>query len=151
MKGKIFSKQEATNMLPLVRRIVTDAKACTTLIARHERDVTAARKGLDSNIQDLSKGESDAVLAEIAEHESKLATLEEKRETCSQELEDLGVFLADAESGVVRFYGEMASRIVYYVWQLGEPEVAFWHEIRGSFEDRKAIDGDEIMAQSAEC
>jgi hypothetical protein len=149
MKGKIFTNQDATSMLPLVRRIVTDAKACTTLIARHERDIILLRKQLEETAQDLSKEEIEPILVSICEHEDKLTALRKKRATCSQELEDIGAFLSDAETGVVKFYGEINSRIVYYVWQLGEPEVAFWHEIEGEFSDRQSIDGDEKIAQSA--
>lgn len=149
MKGKIFTKKDATSMLPLVRRIVTDAKACTTLIARHERDISSLRKELEEKAKDLSKEEIEPILVSICDHEDKLTALREKRSTCSEELEEIGAFLGDAEAGIVKFYGEVNSRIVYYVWQLGEPQVAFWHEIEGDFADRQPIDGDEKVAQNA--
>ncbi len=150
MKGKIFSRQEATSMLPLVRRIVTDAKACTTLIARHKRGIAALRQQLEESAKGLSKEQIEAILVAICDHEDKLTALKEKRSDCSQELEELGAFLDNAKSGVVKFYGEIDSRIVYFTWKLGEVDVAFWHEIDADFADRQAIDGDEKVAQSAE-
>lgn len=150
MKGKIFSRQEATRMLPLVRRIVTDAKACCTLIARHKRDLVIDRDLLDDKGVGLAKDEIESTLTSITEHEEKLEVLREKRATCEQELEELGAFLGDAEKGIVKFYGEIDSEIVYFTWKLGEPEVAFWHGIDDDFADRQAIDGDEKVAQNAE-
>ena len=132
------------------RRIVTEAKACTTLVARHERAIEDWRRRLDERAPLMSQQEIDHVLLEICGHEDKLSVLHRRCEDCAQELEALGAFLDDPEEGVVKFYGEMDSRIVYLTWKLGEPEVAFWHAIDGDFADRRPLDGDERVAHNTE-
>ena len=141
MKGKIFTREEGTAMIPLLRRIATDVKACTKLIDRHERALAAIAKQGDEDLE--------AVQAEREEHESKLEQLRERIARCEKELEELGCFLDDAAKGVIKFYGEMGSRIVYLTWMLGEPEVSFWHPIEKTHGDRQAIDGDEKVAENA--
>ncbi len=146
MKGKIFTATEATRMLPLVRRIVTDAKACSKLIERHERASLELRLRLEAE----TEGSPDALVAELREHEQKIAALRERRETCRKELEELGAFLDDAFAGIVKFYGEMDSRIVYFTWKLGEDSVSYWHETDDEHSDRLPLDGDEKVANNAE-
>lgn len=146
MKGKIFTSTEATRMLPLVRRIATDAKACSKLIERHERALLDLRRALEHE----SEMREEEILAGLRDHEQKIAALKERRETCRKELEELGAFLADPFEGIVKFYGERDARIVYFTWKLGEDTVSFWHEIDDEHSDRMPIDGDEKVANNAE-
>lgn len=146
MKGKIFTPDEATRMLPLVRRIVTDAKACSKLIERHERSLLDLRRALERE----SEMREDAILDELREHDKKILALKEHREACRRELEALGAFLDDPFEGIVKFYGEKDSRIVYFTWRLGEDRVSWWHETDDEHSDRLPIDGDEKVANNAE-
>ncbi|MCA9320185.1 MAG: DUF2203 domain-containing protein [Planctomycetes bacterium] len=128
MKGKIFTRDDATRMIPLLRRIATDTKACQKLIDRHERAIRA--------LKDRSGSKVDA---ELADHRAKLTQLAERQASCAKELEELGCFLDDARQGIVKLYGEINSRIVYFTWMLGEPEVSFWHPIEKTHTDRQPI------------
>ncbi len=137
MKGKIFTQKEAQEMLPLVRRIVTDIKACSTLIDRHARACYALRR--EEEGQDKSRAERDQ---EINEHEEKIGKLRERRVLCRVELEDLGIFLEGARSGSVKLYGELEGHaIVYFAWQLGEATISQWYRTAEKFADRRPIDG----------
>ena len=141
MKGKIFTRDEASRMIPLLRRIATDTKACSRLIERHQAEARSCR---ESMVQNEADGERV-----LADHLAKIKSLTAKIDSCRKELEDLGCFLDDAAQGIVKFYGERNSQIIYYTWRLGEPEVSFWHPIEKSFVDRQAIDGDEKVAENA--
>lgn len=128
MSGNSFSTDEASRMLPLLRRIVTDAKACTKLIDRYEPVVAA--------------GEDDG-----NELREKLETLRNRLAELRHETEELGCFLEDAREGVVRFPGEMAGKAVYLCWKLGEERVAYWYAADQVWTDRTLIDG-EITANA---
>ncbi|MEZ6195051.1 MAG: DUF2203 family protein [Planctomycetota bacterium] len=141
MKGKIFTPDEITRMLPLVRRIVMDVKACSTLIRRHERAIF--------EIELLAEQSSEAPSEDrIAEHREKIIALKEKAATCERELSELGGEVEDASRGIVKFYGERAARIVFYTWRLGEGRVEFWYPVDKTYGDRRSIDDGEPVAEA---
>ncbi len=45
----------------------------------------------------------------------------------------------DLESGLVDFYGLQNGEVVFLCWQRGEPLVAFYHPLTGSFATRRPI------------
>ncbi|MEE9392341.1 MAG: DUF2203 family protein [Planctomycetota bacterium] len=137
MKGKIFSAEEVTRMLPLVRRIVMNLRACSTLLSRHERQIAELELEAECSGQDPSE---DA----LAEHREKIAVLREKSAACEQELNDLGGHLEDASRGIAKFYGERDSRIVYLTWRLGESTVSWWHPIEKTYRDRLPLDDERV-------
>ncbi len=141
MKGKIFTQAEASRAIPYLKRIATDAMASMKLVQRHRRAVAGLRGD-----RGLPQDERDGL---IREHEAKIEALEKRVEDCHKELEPLGCFLDDPERGIIKFYGEMDSRIVYFTWKPGEPRVAFWHPMEKTFSDRQPIDGDEMLAGNA--
>ncbi|HTZ61153.1 MAG TPA: DUF2203 domain-containing protein [Thermoplasmata archaeon] len=50
-----------------------------------------------------------------------------------------GIEVKDLEQGTVDFYGLEAGEVVFLCWQRGEPRVAFFHPISGSFRNRRPI------------
>ncbi|HGY90002.1 MAG TPA: DUF2203 family protein [Planctomycetes bacterium] len=138
MKGKIFTQAEASRAIPYLKRIATDAIASMKLIQRHGRAIANLRAD-----DVLSQEEREEA---IRQHEAKIEILEARIEDCRKELEPLGCFLDDPERGIIKFYGEMDSRIVYFTWKPGEPRVAFWHPMEKTYSDRQPIDGDEMLA-----
>ncbi len=56
-----------------------------------------------------------------------------------QELRKLGVELKDYFTGLIDFPCWMDGREVYLCWQLGEPEVAHWHELDAGFAGRQKL------------
>jgi hypothetical protein len=141
MKGKIFTPEEVTRMLPLVRRIVIDLKACATLVRRHERAI----REIESQAAQAQVGPSEDALRE---HRDKIHALNEKSESCEQELSELGGLVEDASQGIVKFYGERESRIVFYTWRLGEGRVGSWYPIEKTYADRMSIDDNEPVAEA---
>ena len=146
MKSKAFSQEEATQMLPLVRRIATDTKACCTLIKRHDKAIYELLGRLDlGTTQDL-----ESIQGEIAEHKLKIESLRTRLNDCSLELKELGCIQDDPDSGIVKFLSVRNGEAVYLAWQLGDEEVLFWHQIEDEFENRKLITADDRVAGNAE-
>jgi hypothetical protein len=55
------------------------------------------------------------------------------------ELEDLGVEVKDLDYGLVDFPAERYGEKVLLCWRYGEPEVAFWHEVKKGYRERKSL------------
>ena len=54
-------------------------------------------------------------------------------------IHDLGCELKDIEQGLVDFPSLREGREVYLCWQLGEEQVAFWHELDVGFAGRQPL------------
>lgn len=57
-----------------------------------------------------------------------------------EQLAEWSIELKDLRLGLVDFPALREGRTVYLCWQLGEPEVAFWHETTTGFAGRQPID-----------
>lgn len=55
------------------------------------------------------------------------------------ELDALGVLVKDPDAGLLDFPSQRGGEIVLLCWQLGEPEVAYWHPLEEGFAGRKPI------------
>ena len=56
-----------------------------------------------------------------------------------QEVQALGCELKDIEQGLVDFRAVMEGREVYMCWKLGEPGIAWWHELDTGFASRRPL------------
>ena len=54
-------------------------------------------------------------------------------------IEDAGIVLRDIERGLVDFPALIEGREAYLCWELGESEVAFWHELSTGYGGRKPL------------
>ena len=55
------------------------------------------------------------------------------------EIHETGCFLKDVDAGLVDFYGLHQGKVVYLCWKLGEPQVAYWHEVGQGYANRLPI------------
>jgi hypothetical protein len=123
--GRYFSAAQANRSLVLVRRIVVD-------IVRDYRRLRGLQEAYESYDQ-----KDNPVLAEQARqgYVDVFNRLSELRE----ELEEIGCELKDYDLGLVDFPARLEGREIVLCWKLGEPAVAFWHEIDGGYSARQPI------------
>jgi hypothetical protein len=57
-----------------------------------------------------------------------------------QTIEDAGIVLRDIDRGLVDFPALLDGREVYLCWELGEDEVAHWHDLDTGFGGREPLD-----------
>ncbi len=131
-KKKHFTLSEANATLPLLRSILRDL----TALAPHLRDRQERLRRLRD---DSSKSLGDAYREELEQIEAELQQDQMRMEEYYQELVDLGVELKDYFTGLVDFPSIMDGREVYLCWRLGEPDVAYWHELDAGFAGRQKI------------
>ena len=84
-------------------------------------------------------GLADAYREELQQVQAELERDDLRMREYLQELSDLGVVLKDPFSGLIDFPSRMDGREVYLCWRLGEPEVAFWHELEAGFAGRQKL------------
>ena len=141
---KLFTVEEANNMLPLVRAIAQDlSRLYSELVERQQR--------LDHLSSGREQAEDDPYGEELRQVEVELDRDKTKLRDYVEELRQLGVECKDPEKGLVDFPSEMDGRVVYLCWKMDEPEVLYWHELDRGFSGRQALtagsiaDGDQLL------
>ncbi len=132
MSLRTFTPAEARAVLPEVRRhaerLVT-ARADQLAARAKLSELTAATQGKGHRLD----GELLVALREEVEcAESKLA------ESLAA-LEEIGVVVKDIDAGLVDFLAIRDGKEVFLCWQLGEPDLAWWHSLEEGFRGRKPI------------
>jgi hypothetical protein len=133
---RVFTPAEANSALPEVRVVA-------------ERLVAVRGR-----MRDLESAQTDLVLAiggngggyaanDLNAAQSELAGLAEAVVACVERLEEIGVVVKDLDLGLLDFPAEREGEPVLLCWQVGEGEVAFWHDLAEGFAGRKPVDWDE--------
>ncbi|MEO7082916.1 MAG: DUF2203 domain-containing protein [Gemmatimonadaceae bacterium] len=125
----MFTVEQATRTLPLVRKIVED------IVQQHRRwrEATLELDLVASTARDDDPPDRAASL------KRKVQSLARELESYQRELDDLGILLTDKRLGLVDFPSEMNGRRVLLCWRLGEPEVQYWHEVDAGFAGRQPL------------
>ena len=71
--------------------------------------------------------------------DSEWRNLTRRLEEAVGSLKNEGIEIKDLESGTLDFYGRVDDEVVFFCWQSGEPTVAFYHPVSGSYRDRRPI------------
>ncbi len=131
-RKQYFTPASANATLPLVRVIVRDVtELAKELRERHEclsRVLSSKRSGL-----------SEAHEEEMLEAQREVERGQDRMRDYERELLQLGIELKDYFTGLIDFPCRMDGREVYLCWRLGEPEVAFWHELDAGFGGRQKL------------
>jgi len=118
----VLSVDDVNRRLPLVRSIVHD------IVSLH-KDLSARRERLRS-LRDrypASMSADSVYEQEVLQMETELSKDEVRFAELEMELEQIGGQLSNALSGTVDFPGEFDGDRVMFCWQVGEPEVMYFH------------------------
>ena len=124
---RFYSLDEANRTLPLVRRIVRDLRD------EHRELQTPLQR-----YQDMTAGGDDSSPAARALRQ-ELDRRTRRLNGYLDELLELGCQFKGFDHGLVDYYSLYQGRPVLLCWKLGEPEIAFWHEIDAGYAGRQAI------------
>ena len=127
-----FTLQEANDKLPELTRLLQEMQEQgRQLAAIRERTGAVQRKirgnGYHNPIEDAPLAQGERLL-------------EESLREGIERLAEWGIELKDLERGLVDFPALREGRTVYLCWELGEPEVAYWHETTTGFAGRQPVD-----------
>ncbi len=130
---RIFTVSEANAALPLVRAIVSD-------LVELGRDVAQRYQRLLGLSRSIQRRGQDPYKEELLQMEQELEADKRRIQEYVEELRQLGVEARSATDGLVDFPTMIDGRFAYLCWQLGEPEVAYWHEYDAGYRGRQRID-----------
>lgn len=126
---RVYTPELANRSLPLIRRIVED------IVAQFARWQTRVRE-----FEIVSASNSMAAPDPRAEElEREVAALAAELEHFHQELTALDVEFKDYALGLIDFPGELDGRPILLCWRLGEPTIAFWHELEAGYAGRQPL------------
>ncbi len=131
--GRVFTVESANRLLPLVARIAQDL----VTLSRGLEVEAAQIRGIEllpriSDIRSFTE-ELDCVKEAFRVENERLTEF-------YQELRQLGVVVDSIEQGVFDFPAFRDRRPIRLCWQIGEPQIGYWHGVDESFRDRRPID-----------
>jgi hypothetical protein len=130
---KYYTVHEANASLPLVRAIVSDVVALAAdMRQQYSRIEQVRRNDDDEPIFDEADKAADAALQALRDGN-------EQMKEYVRELQKLGIELKDFHTGLIDFRSVLEGREVYLCWRLGEPEVAYWHELDAGYAGRQKL------------
>ena len=56
-----------------------------------------------------------------------------------EQLNEWGILIKDVDTGLVDFPALRHGREIYLCWRLGEPRVAYWHDVDAGFAGRQPL------------
>ncbi len=130
---RTYDVAEANRVLPEVRRLVRQIVEVSSALPDLEDQVRIAR--YRAQRPDATQDERDDVEIKA----SALEGAERDLGVAAIRLEELGVQLKDARSGLVDFLSLRDGELVELCWKLGEERVAHWHRIGEGFAGRKPL------------
>jgi len=129
---KLFSVDEANQMLPLVSVIVRDIREAFRHYGDRKRALARSRqRAMRESDSRSSTGIRDLEI-EVSEASRGLKDL-------VRELTELGVLIKDPMQGVVDFPFERKGRVAHLCWKFGEERIVAWHDTGEGFDARKPL------------
>lgn len=126
MPPRFFTLDEANAALPRLNELLEQLMAARRAIIDARPELWPVLKKSIGNGGSKKAGE---LLAEF-----------ERVQAAHKGIEEMGVQLKDADTGLVDFlHRRPDGREVYLCWRYGEQEVAYWHEVDAGFAGRKPV------------
>jgi hypothetical protein len=123
--GRHFTREEANALLPRLTTILDQLRD-----AKDELTDAEAHEALSESAPTNGGGEEGKQVG--------VAFLEVRR--LLESIEQSGLVLRDIDRGLVDFPAMLDGREIYLCWELGEDEVAYWHELETGYGGREPLD-----------
>lgn len=120
MKLKIFTLEEANQLIPVVDALLKDFQQ------KHRR------------MQEVASAQT-APSSPQKKKEDDLSRLEKKATEPLKAIEQMGCVLRDPYEGLVDFPGIVNQDAVYLCWKQGEQRIRFYHGVEDGFKGRKPL------------
>jgi hypothetical protein len=131
---RLFTVNEANELLPTLRPLV-------------EQILENIRRLKSTSETVIRKGQVDPEAPDLMEklrEDSEIAKLIGQVKGWVEEINAYGCVCKGVEQGLVDFPCMFGAEVVYLCWQIGEPNVGFWHRIEDGFAGRRPLlDGEE--------
>jgi hypothetical protein len=127
---RLFTHAEAERLLPLL----------TDLLTRLRDEVAEVEETRERLAALPERQRHNGRAPEAARLEQRVAELVGSINALVERIQGLGVEIKDVRTGLVDFRTRRDDRVVYLCWRLGEPRIAYWHELDSGFAGRQPLD-----------
>ena len=130
MADRLFTLDEARELLPTVRQLLTEIQAAKAEVDAKGRDMARllGATGGNGHMEGELARARDAVEYAAGDLQERIA-----------ELEDIGVELKGIDEGLCDFPSLREDRVVYLCFRLGEDDIEYWHELDTGFAGRQPL------------
>lgn len=129
---RTFTPEEANRALEEVRPLVES-------MVRHRRELAAAQAQRAEALASIAGNGGGMPPSELAELALAVERASSGLAEAVRGLDALGVQVKDLDTGLVDFPARRGDEDVLLCWQLGEPEVAWWHGPEDGFAGRRPL------------
>ena len=130
-----FTRAEAEALLPRITPVLHEIQRLRQAQREHDEALAADRAKV--------LGNGHLPPEQLREHQRESLAAERQVARLARALGELGVVVKDLDTGLVDFLALRDDRPIYLCWRLGEPRIAWWHEIEAGFAGRMPLDDNE--------
>lgn len=127
-----YTVAEANALLPQLTGLLTELRSQAQQLAALQGRAGAVKDKVKRN--GYHNPAEDTMVASVSEG------IQEGLSMGINQLAQWGIELKDLSTGLVDFPAQYDGRTILLCWQLGEPEVEYWHETDTGFAGRQPID-----------
>lgn len=120
-----FTREEASALLPRLKEMLRELRS-----SKDQLTDTEAHEALSEAAPGNGGGDEGKQVG--------VAFLEVRRLLGA--IEESGIVLRDIDRGLVDFPAVIDGREVYLCWELGEDDVAYWHDLDSGYRGREPLD-----------
>ena len=133
-KKKTFTPDEAQNLLPVLKTLLTRAMEGKQVIEESEKEFQ------DLNHRILLSGGLLLDVATVARRRAERDKAIQGTKDALAEIDAIGVQVKDLDMGLLDFPCIVDDQIVLLCWKLGEDKIEYWHGVEEGYRGRKRID-----------
>ncbi|MDB5081885.1 MAG: hypothetical protein JWP00_3809 [Chloroflexi bacterium] len=127
---KIFTLEEATSLLPVVREIVREIQA-------HKHRADEAREAYEQFDEAHARGNGYDMKREIMA--SQIMDQMKAVQAGFVQLQEIGCELKDIEMGLIDFPSIRNGQLINLCWMIDEESIGYWHSLDSGFASRKPL------------
>lgn len=127
--SKLFTVNEANELLPALRPLVEQILENIRRL-KNASETVIRKEQLDAEAPDLM---------ERLRQDADIARLISELQGFVDQINSHGCICKGVEQGLIDFPCVLGSEVVFLCWQLGEPQVGYWHRIEDGFAGRKPL------------
>ena len=132
MVERFYTLAEASRMLPQLTRLLEEMRAYGQQLAAVQARQAATLQKIKRNGH--HNPTEDTMVAGLA------SQLDEALREGIAKLAEWNIQLKDLATGLIDFPALREGRTVFLCWQLGESEIAYWHETDTGYAGRQPLD-----------
>lgn len=127
-----YTTEEANALLAQILPVLQQLRTAVTELRTIRAGASADRRGASADGVPIETPPTEGA-------DGRLDELTGQIQDCVDLLEGWGVLLKDPERGLIDFYHDRDGETVFLCYQLGEPNIGYWHSTADGFVGRKPL------------